>query len=58
MELILAQIASGDTVYLVRCLSQWLLDDLISLMTEIMAICVFCENGCVNNYWWYSWSAH
>ncbi|KAJ7751920.1 hypothetical protein DFH07DRAFT_941562 [Mycena maculata] len=45
MELILIQIASGFTVKLVRCLGKWLLDDLISLMKEIMSICVFCDKG-------------
>ncbi|KAJ7660871.1 Alpha/Beta hydrolase protein [Mycena polygramma] len=37
MELVLNQIASGHTAYLVNCLSRsWLLDDLILLITEVM----------------------
>ncbi|KAJ6569148.1 hypothetical protein B0H19DRAFT_1373436 [Mycena capillaripes] len=45
MELILTQIASGHTSFLIHCLSKWLLDDLIMLTTEIMSVCMFCECG-------------
>ncbi|KAJ7792619.1 hypothetical protein B0H14DRAFT_2930227 [Mycena olivaceomarginata] len=45
MELILNQIASTQTTYLIHCLSKWPLDDLILLMTEIMSVSLFCESG-------------
>ncbi|KAJ7038699.1 hypothetical protein C8F04DRAFT_1179379 [Mycena alexandri] len=38
MELILIQIASSHTAYLIACLSNWLLDDLILLITELMSV--------------------
>ncbi|KAJ7658001.1 hypothetical protein B0H14DRAFT_3078127 [Mycena olivaceomarginata] len=45
MELILNQIASTQTTYLIHCLSKWFLDDLILLMTEIISVSLFCESG-------------
>ncbi|KAJ7669065.1 hypothetical protein B0H17DRAFT_1142217 [Mycena rosella] len=45
MELILPQIASGHTAYLINSVSKWLLDDVILLVTEIMLVCMFCGYG-------------
>ncbi|KAJ7864312.1 hypothetical protein B0H14DRAFT_2736669 [Mycena olivaceomarginata] len=45
MELILTQIASTQTTYLIHCLSKWFLDDLILLITEIISVSLFCESG-------------
>ncbi|KAJ6501778.1 hypothetical protein DFH09DRAFT_298375 [Mycena vulgaris] len=45
MELILAQIASGHTTYLLNSLSKWLPDDLIVLIAEIISISMFCRDG-------------
>ncbi|KAJ7320717.1 hypothetical protein DFH08DRAFT_890073 [Mycena albidolilacea] len=45
MELILNQIAFTQTTYMIHCLSKWILDDLILLMTEIISVSLFCESG-------------
>ncbi|KAJ7744161.1 hypothetical protein B0H16DRAFT_1889739 [Mycena metata] len=45
MELILTQIASSHTAYLIACLSNWLLDDLILLISELMSVSMFCRYG-------------
>ncbi|KAJ7744187.1 hypothetical protein B0H16DRAFT_1560434 [Mycena metata] len=45
MELILTQIASFHTAYLIACLSNWLFDDLILLISELISISMFCRCG-------------
>ncbi|KAJ7159612.1 hypothetical protein C8R46DRAFT_372295 [Mycena filopes] len=45
MELILTQIASSHTAYLLACLDKWELDDLILFITEVISVGMFCECG-------------
>ncbi|KAF7367717.1 hypothetical protein MSAN_00835500 [Mycena sanguinolenta] len=55
MELILTQISSGHTTYLIHSLSKWLLEDIILLVKEIVSTsmfskCGFMEPSLVNAY--------
>ncbi|KAJ7250182.1 hypothetical protein B0H12DRAFT_1121125 [Mycena haematopus] len=55
MELILAQIGSGHTAYLINSLSKWVLEDIIMLVREIISVsmfsgCGFMEPRLVNAY--------
>ncbi|KAJ7474131.1 hypothetical protein FB451DRAFT_1247960 [Mycena latifolia] len=45
IKLILVQIASGHTAYLINGVSKWLLDDVILLIKGIMSVCIFCKYG-------------
>ncbi|KAJ6459665.1 hypothetical protein C8R45DRAFT_1221372 [Mycena sanguinolenta] len=45
MELILTQISSGHTSYLINSLSAWLLEDIILLVKEIVSVSMFCKCG-------------
>ncbi|KAJ7052879.1 hypothetical protein C8F01DRAFT_561824 [Mycena amicta] len=45
MEIILIQIASSQTTHLINCLSQWMLDDLMLLILEIMSVALFSHSG-------------
>ncbi|KAJ7194933.1 hypothetical protein GGX14DRAFT_404292 [Mycena pura] len=45
MELVLIQVASLQTDYLVNCLSRWPLGDLVLLMMELMSVALFYESG-------------
>ncbi|KAJ7055614.1 hypothetical protein C8F01DRAFT_1158742 [Mycena amicta] len=49
MELILGQISSFQTRHIVAVLSEWLVDDLILLISEVMAVSLFCRAGLLDD---------
>ncbi|KAK7065000.1 hypothetical protein R3P38DRAFT_2827454 [Favolaschia claudopus] len=48
MELILTQIASEHTTYLINCLSSWHIEDLVLLITEVISVSLFCHSGFID----------